>query len=950
MQQHSKTPLHRLKNLCLSSLLIATLFHAAQAQEPAVAVDFNFSGRQEGEVHEPIFNSWIIAPGTSDSLAISGVEFKVEAVGYTSSWYKTAMQSPYFARLVSDGLLSGDVTIYIKGLKAGTHSFVAYHNTFSSPETNVFAPIDIYAQGVKIHDDLEQSNRVTANDLVATSYVEFTIAVGETAAIRYVVDTTPIVVEGKTYNSTVHLNGFKLNSGDPKRQAKLPIPLHTDEHANGDTGNIDLYWSPINSALSSNVYFGTSESALLTATTESAEFIKNTTETTTNVTLGNGNNRYYWRIDQVFDTDTVKGEVWNFKPRQIAFEGAEGYGRYAQGGRGGKVVHVTNLHDNGPGSLREAVETDLGPRTIIFDVSGIITLESRLSLNDDYVTVAGQTSPGKGICIRQAPFGLSGADDCIVQNIRVRLGSGPTYDGMGMSGCNHSIIDHCSISWTIDEAFSSRNGLNITLQRTLISEALNAAGHQNYPDGARHGYAATIGGSIGSFHHNLLAHNYGRNWSLGGGLDGSLYYAGELDIFNNVVYNWGGRATDGGAHEVNFVNNYYKKGAGTSQSTVLKAQLEGTGKGSQSYYYTGNILENTNGSLACDGSDNTCARTYVTSGGQVVDWEVFVNNPFFPSQGNIQTANDAYKDVLSDVGCVQPVFDDHDIRIINETVNGTFTYRGSRTNLPGMPDAHEDVGGWENYPELMRPENYDTDQDGLPDWWEFEKGLNSSSAENDLSDANGDLNGDGYTNLEDYLVWMGTPHFMIPTDSFITINMLYYTRGYTESPVFTVVSYENCTAEILGNDEDLKVTAGTIGLGTVTFKVTDAEGSSKVININFAIGITIPASVIIAEDPVDTTNTEIPVDTTDTTETLNLGKNEMPRLFPNPTSGTLMVYHPSGMNSIQVTNLLGEKVLEINTLDHPDSITIDVSTLSKGIYFILTGHPSQAEKMKFVKR
>jgi len=142
----------------------------------------------------------------------------------------------------------------------------------------------------------------------------------------------------------------------------------------------------------------------------------------------------------------------------------------------------------------------------VFDVGGVIRLASRLTLTDSYVTVAGQTAPGKGITIRAAPFGLSGAHDDVVQDVRVRLGAGTTYDGMGLAGSDHCIVDHCSISWTIDEAFSSRNARNITLQRTFISEALNVAGHQNYPAGTAHGYAASIGGDVGTFHHNLLAH------------------------------------------------------------------------------------------------------------------------------------------------------------------------------------------------------------------------------------------------------------------------------------------------------------------------------------------------------------------------------------------------------------------------------------------------------------
>src|SRR5262249_33618900 len=281
---------------------------------------------------------------------------------------------------------------------------------------------------------------------------------------------------------------------------------------------------------------------------------------------------YYWRVDEITSKNVATpGTIWYFRPRHLAFPTAEGYGRFARGGRGGVVVHVTNLNDSGAGSLRDAIETERGPRLVVFDVSGIIPLASRLSIAQNYITVAGQTSPGKGICVRAAPFGATGAHDLIIQNVRVRLGAGQTYDGMGLQGSDHCIVDHCSISWTIDESFSSRNGKNITLQRTLISEALNIAGHQNYPAGTKHGHAASISGDVGSFHHNLLAHNEGRNWSLAGGLDGNGNFAGRLDIFDNVVYNWGGRTTDGGAHQVNFVGNTYKPGPASTIFVALTA-------------------------------------------------------------------------------------------------------------------------------------------------------------------------------------------------------------------------------------------------------------------------------------------------------------------------------------------------------------------------------------------
>jgi hypothetical protein len=434
--------------------------------------------------------------------------------------------------------------------------------------------------------------------------------------------------------------------------------------------------------------------------------------------------------------------------RPIAFPGAEGYGRFAQGGRGGRVMAVTNLNDSGPGSLRAAVE-EVGPRTVIFEVSGRIELKSKLVVRaaNSQLTIAGQTAPGLGICISNYNFGILGAHDVVIRYIRVRPGntSGTTLDGMGMASANDCIIDHCSISWTLDEAFSSRGGRNITLQRTLISEALNAAGHKNYPAGTEHGYAASIGGDIGSFHHNLLAHCAGRNWSLAGGLDKTKghTYAGRLDIRNNVVYNWKHRTTDGGAHEVNFVNNYYKPGPATKFFVALKAQYGGF-PGTQQYYVSGNVMP---GYFGPD--DQEKARTATTErGGKLPEgYSAWVDAPFFEAHVRTQTAEEAYADVLADVGCNFPALDPHDQRVLAETRAGTTTYKGSRTGLPGLPDSQADVGGWDDYPEVRRPAGWDTDADGLPDAWETAHGFDPR----DPRDGTADRNGDGYTNLEDYL-------------------------------------------------------------------------------------------------------------------------------------------------------------------------------------------------------
>lgn len=429
----------------------------------------------------------------------------------------------------------------------------------------------------------------------------------------------------------------------------------------------------------------------------------------------------------------------------LAFPGAMGYGRYAKGGRGGRVIHVTNLNDRGPGSFRAAID-ETGPRTIVFDVSGVIELQSKILITgtkgNGEVTVAAHTAPGKGIVLKGWTFGMIGGNDVVVRFLRTRIGtsSGETMDGMGMASAVNSIFDHCSVSWTIDEAFSSRGANNITLQRTLISEALNEAGHAKYDPGTQHGYCASIGGEIGSYHHNLLAHCSGRNWSLAGGLGKSPFvYVGKQDIRNNVVYNWRNRTTDGGSHEVNFVNNYYKPGPATEVFFALNAQNDGF-PGTQRYYFEGNIMEG-----HWDESNQAAGKRAT---GEARDYDPWVYQPFFESFVNTQSARDAYQNVLADVGANVPMLDDHDKRIIEEVRNGTFTYRGSKTGYPGLPDNEADVGGFEEYPVVQRDASWDTDRDGMPNHWEELHGLGP----NNPADGNQtNFSSVGYTNLEIYL-------------------------------------------------------------------------------------------------------------------------------------------------------------------------------------------------------
>jgi len=779
---------------------------------PALKVDLDMSGRPTGEVTELDYVAWPVTSGATLSRAFSSVTFTFAKAGsngteLAAGWQKAAVNIPNYARLVGDGLTVSDgaagsqIQLTIKGLAAGKHSLLTFHNFAAT--TAPAAKIDVLVDGTAQVTGLAQSVGAITNAAAAISYVAFSAQAGKDVVILY------------RSTASIMLNGFELDTPNLAAQATTPSPANADEHVDADQGKRDLTWKAAKQAASHDVYFGVDPDVVQSATHTSPEFKGNQTGTSYAATGLFSIERYYWRIDEVDGQGVVtRGNVWYFRPRQVAFPGAGGYGRFAVGGRGGVVVHVTNLKDTGAGSLRDAIETDRGPRTIVFDVGGIIPLASRLTLNQNYVTVAGQTAPGKGICVRAAPFGVSGSHDVVIRDMRVRVGHGTTYDGMGLAGADHTIIDHASISWTIDEAFSSRNAKNITLQRTLISEALNVAGHQNYPAGTAHGYAASIGGDVGSFHHNLLAHCEGRNWSLAGGLDASGNFSGRLDIFNNVVYNWGGRSTDGGAHEVNFVGNYYKPGAATSIFVALNAQYDNF-PGTQQYYFAGNVMPG-----HFDETSQDKGKQAATPNG----YSPWVDKAWFPSYAEVQTAKDAYKTVLSDVGATVPVFDDHDVRIVKETLNGTYTYKGSVSGEPGLPDNESDVGGYESYPNDTRDASWDSDSDGLPDWWETAAGLNAKSATGDSKDANTDLDGDGYTELDEYLSWMATTHYFSSVGKSVSIDLTKLFAGYTNGPNFASMAAQNGTVTVSGNTASFQ--PAKCGHAAWSVKVTDKDGGS----------------------------------------------------------------------------------------------------------------------------
>ncbi len=415
----------------------------------------------------------------------------------------------------------------------------------------------------------------------------------------------------------------------------------------------------------------------------------------------------------------------------LAFPGAEGFGALAVGGRGGIVIHVTNLNDAGPGSLREAV-TQSGPRTVVFEVSGTIALESDLHITDDSLTIAGQTAPGDGITVKGASTFIE-ASHVIVRFVRFRRGSediaARETDALTVAAGSHIILDHLSVSWGTDETLSvTQDVSNLTVQWTIISEGLDLRGH---------GFGSIIRSAAPrsgiSLHHNLWAHHRARlpNLTSSPGAAGTHL----VDFRNNVRYNWE-RGYGSAGHpdapsdtlQINWVGNYSQSGPSVLPDHELAA-LTLDSQTSVSLYVHDNLSNGVNAGmtpLAFEGA-------FVFS-----DAEFAIDAPF---QITTEAPATAYARVLNEAGVTVPLRDAVDVRVIADVQNRTGTFIKSEN----------DVGGW---PTLnSSPPPTDSDRDGMPDVWEIDRGLNPR----DPSDRNGDRNGNrDYTNLEEYLHWLVT--------------------------------------------------------------------------------------------------------------------------------------------------------------------------------------------------
>ncbi len=404
--------------------------------------------------------------------------------------------------------------------------------------------------------------------------------------------------------------------------------------------------------------------------------------------------------------------------RQLAFPTAEGYGKYATGGRGGKVCEVTTLESTGSGSLGQAIG-ESGPRTVVFRVSG--TIEGNFNIKNDNITIAGQTAPEDGICIKGS-LGIS-ANDVIIRYIRVRAEA--SGDAIGSRGHRNIILDHVSASWSSDEVLSIYHCENVTIQYCMITEACSS----------NHRFGGIWGNNHGTYHHNLIAHNDSRNprWASG---------CKYNDYRNNVLYNWGYKSCYGGEAQqpgnaewnfstINMVANYYKPGPATKNG-VRDRIAEPSARGSNdkgSWYVADNVMV---------GSSEVTNNNW-----KGIDGNKYkkLDNPWSAMAIKQESAEKAYETVLKHAGCSLPNRDAVDKRIMEEVRTGT-----AAMGRNGIIDRPSDVGGWPELKSAVAPA--DSDHDGMPDAWETAHGLDSSNKDDGKKT---NLSADSYTNLEIYL-------------------------------------------------------------------------------------------------------------------------------------------------------------------------------------------------------
>ena len=456
----------------------------------------------------------------------------------------------------------------------------------------------------------------------------------------------------------------------------------------------------------------------------------------------------------IIDRDAQRGKPfieWAATPKDLpqaeipAFPGAEGGGAFSFGGRGGRVFVVTSLEDSGSGTLRAACEEG-GARIIVFNIAGIIRLKSPIVVRAPYMTIAGNTAPGDGVCVAGESIWVN-THDVVIRHMRFRRGETDYErrdDAIGGNPIGNIILDHVSASWGLDENMSwyrhmydAGDGskpqklptVNITIQNSIFSECLNTYNHA---------FGSTIGGLNSTFMRNLWANNVARNPSIG--------MFGDFTLVNNVMFNWRHRSADGGDHrsQFNVINNYYKPGPTTPKDKpagyrILKPEGDRAKKDTLVLgraYVDGNVMEG-NERVTKNNWDGGVQVDQLPDAGKYLNY-IKANKPFSMAPITITSAQQAYQAVLANSGAILPRRDGVDERIIREVRTGKTTYKD------GIITDISQVGG---YPEYKGTPYRDSDNDGMPDDWERKYGLNPK----DASDAVGDINGDGYSNIEKFI-------------------------------------------------------------------------------------------------------------------------------------------------------------------------------------------------------
>ncbi len=644
--------------------------------------------------------------------------------------------------------------------------------------------------------------------------------------------------------------------------------------------------------------------------------------------------------------------------QQLAFPGAEGYGKYSLGGRGGKVYEVTTLADDGPGSFRQAFSAYPGdPLTIVFRVGGIIDLLTPIKVQRNNMTIAGQTTPGDGICTKRSMVKIYGTN-LIIRYMHFRPGdvaktNNPAVYGLDVENSTNFIVDHCSMSWSMEEAATFYDNKYSTVQWCLISESLNAS----YNGKGEHGYAGVWGGQFATYHHNLIAHHHSRTIRFNGSrTHDTLAY---LDYRNNVIYNYGNSDNSYGNEieiadtgkpvfalrkaELNIMNNYYKPGPATS-STKAKVILNA---------YDTYVIAWTNrlkGKVYIDGN-YVHGQTAITAnnwlGLKPKYYPATYTDSFklaAPTQNEpivMQTALDAYNSVLAGAGDIFPKRDTLDRRIVNETLTGTASQHSTVTTCSyygkgnlGIIDTQDSVGGWPNY-DTTALAPLDTDHDGMPDSWEASMGLNP----NDSTDKN-NVASSGYTMLEEYL------NGLVPNTLPLSLIRFNASRNEEQQVVLNwTTAYEINTAKFLIEKSIDGLSFNTIGTVNASEQSVIEKGYhfTDISSANPSESKVLYYRLKMLDKNGEYTYSNI----------LAIKKDAINKLtiLINPVGSSMNISHDQAGNyaEILISNMAGKTVLKHFSPYNSQQEVLDVSKLNPGAYILSFINDGMISSVKFIK-